>query len=193
MPRDSPLRKFPAWQNAPLPAALNRAQCHPPSGDALHPLPPSLRYVEDLLHERHRDQRGDDREMGRWLNNRAENSHLPFRRREWAMLRFRRMRKLQKFGSFHATAHIHVSTAHHFQNRNTKKRTRTAALMEWRGPDPSSNQIPPSGSAAFRQSARGCALLALGDSRQSGGEGRPFLWAEPRHDPRGRWLPPDHA
>ena len=34
--------------------------------------------------------RGDDREMGRWLNNRAENSHLPFRRRERAMLRFRR-------------------------------------------------------------------------------------------------------
>lgn len=23
--------------------------------------------------------RGDDREMGRWANNRAENSHLPFR------------------------------------------------------------------------------------------------------------------
>ena len=38
--------------------------------------------------------RGDDREMGRWLNNRAENSHLPFRRRERAMLRFRRMRTL---------------------------------------------------------------------------------------------------
>jgi putative transposase len=34
--------------------------------------------------------RGDGREMGRWLNNRAENSHLPFRRRERAMLRFRR-------------------------------------------------------------------------------------------------------
>ena len=31
----------------------------------------------------------DRREMGRWLNNRAENSHLPFRRRERAMLRFR--------------------------------------------------------------------------------------------------------
>ena len=40
--------------------------------------------------------RGDDREMGRWPNNRAENSHLPFRRRERAMLRFRRMRTLQK-------------------------------------------------------------------------------------------------
>ena len=44
--------------------------------------------------------RGDDREMGRWLNNRAENSHLPFRRRERAMLRFRRMRTLQKFASY---------------------------------------------------------------------------------------------
>jgi hypothetical protein len=39
----------------------------------------------------------DDRETGRWANNRAENSHQPFRRRERAMLRFRRMRSLQKF------------------------------------------------------------------------------------------------
>jgi putative transposase len=41
-------------------------------------------------------------ETGRWLNNRAENSHLPFRRRERAMLRFRRMRSLQKFAAVHA-------------------------------------------------------------------------------------------
>ena len=34
----------------------------------------------------------DRREMGRWMNNRAENSHLPFRRRERAMLRFRQMK-----------------------------------------------------------------------------------------------------
>ena len=34
-------------------------------------------------------------QAGRWLNNRAENSHLPFRRQEHAMLRFRRMRSLQ--------------------------------------------------------------------------------------------------
>jgi len=33
----------------------------------------------------------DVQETGRWLNNRAENSHQPFRRRERAMLRFRRM------------------------------------------------------------------------------------------------------
>ena len=34
----------------------------------------------------------DKQETGRWLNNRAENSHQPFRRRERTMLRFRRMR-----------------------------------------------------------------------------------------------------
>jgi len=39
----------------------------------------------------------DRQETGRWLNNRVENSHLPFRRRERAMLRFRPMRSLQKF------------------------------------------------------------------------------------------------
>jgi len=43
----------------------------------------------------------DRQKSGRWLNNRAENSHLPFRRRERAMLRFRRMRNLQKFVSVH--------------------------------------------------------------------------------------------
>jgi len=30
-------------------------------------------------------------ETGRWANNRVENSHQPFRRRERAMLRFRQM------------------------------------------------------------------------------------------------------
>lgn len=47
------------------------------------------------------------REMGCWLNNRAENSHLPFRRRERAMLRFRQMKSLQKFVSIHAAAYNH--------------------------------------------------------------------------------------
>ena len=41
-------------------------------------------------------------QAGRWLNNRAENSHLPFRRRDHAMLRFRRMRSLQKFATVHS-------------------------------------------------------------------------------------------
>jgi putative transposase len=45
---------------------------------------------------------GDDRAMGRWLNNRAENSNLPLRRQERAMLRFWRIPTLQKFASVHA-------------------------------------------------------------------------------------------
>ena len=44
-------------------------------------------------------------EMGRWKNNRVENSHLPFRRRERAMLRFRQMQSLQKSASVHANVH----------------------------------------------------------------------------------------
>jgi putative transposase len=47
----------------------------------------------------------DRHEVGRRLNNRAENSHQPFRRRERAMQRFRSMKTLQKFSSVHAQAH----------------------------------------------------------------------------------------
>ena len=72
--------------------------------------------------------RGDDREMDRWLNNRAENSHLPFRRRERAMSQFRRMRTLLKFASTHASVHNHFPTEHHIQRRKTYKLTRAAGL-----------------------------------------------------------------
>ena len=44
-------------------------------------------------------------EVGRRRNNRAENSHQPFRRRERAMQRFRSMKSLQKFSSVHAQVH----------------------------------------------------------------------------------------
>ena len=77
--------------------------------------------------------RGDDREMGRWANNRAENSHLPFRRRERAMLRFRRMRSLQKFASVHASVTNHFNTERSLSSRSNYKVRRAAALAEWRG------------------------------------------------------------
>ena len=77
--------------------------------------------------------RGDERKMGRWLNNRAENLHLPFRQTERTMLRFRRMRTLQKFASVHASIHNHFPTERHLQNRHHFKLTRAAALAEWRG------------------------------------------------------------
>lgn len=77
--------------------------------------------------------RRDDREMGRWCNNRAENSHLPFRRRERAMLRFRRLRSLQKFASVHASAHNLFNQERALSSRSNYKAKRAAALEEWRG------------------------------------------------------------
>jgi putative transposase len=73
----------------------------------------------------------DRREMGRWKNNRAENSHLPFRRRERAMLRFRQMKTLQKFVSVHASFHNHFNSERHLVDRQTYKIRRLAALAEW--------------------------------------------------------------
>jgi putative transposase len=69
-------------------------------------------------------------ETGRWLNNRCENSHQPFRRRELAMQRFRSMRSLQKFASVHASVHNHFNLERHLYSRNNFKLNRTATLNE---------------------------------------------------------------
>jgi len=61
----------------------------------------------------------DRQETGRWANNRAENSHQPFRRRERAMIRFRQMRSLQKFASVHSSVHNHFN-----HQRNIERRTK---------------------------------------------------------------------
>jgi len=74
----------------------------------------------------------DKQDVGRWLNNRAENSHLPFRRRERAMLRFRRMRSLQKFVAVHSSVHNHFNLERHLNDRNWFKENREIALAEWR-------------------------------------------------------------
>jgi len=71
-------------------------------------------------------------ETGRWLNNRAENSHLPFRRRERAMLRFRRMRSLQKFAALHSSVYNLFNHERHLTKRDSFKEQRNAALVEWR-------------------------------------------------------------
>jgi len=72
-------------------------------------------------------------ETGRWRNNRAENSHLPFRRRERAMLRFRWMRSLQKFATIHASLHNLFNSERSLYSRSNFKLNRAAALAEWRG------------------------------------------------------------
>jgi putative transposase len=74
----------------------------------------------------------DRQETGRWVNNRAENSHLQFRRRERAMLRFRRLRSLQKFASVHASILNLFNSERSLYSRQNFKRNRVAALAEWR-------------------------------------------------------------
>ena len=89
--------------------------------DGLRSYPAAMRELGNL----------DRREMDRWKNNRAENSHLPFRRRERAMLRFRKMETLQKFVSVHASVHNHFNHERHLNDRQTYKTRRLAALAEW--------------------------------------------------------------
>ena len=90
--------------------------------DGLRSYPAAMRELGNL----------DRRECGRWLNNRVENSHLPFRRRERAMLRFRQMKSLQKFASVHASITNHFNHERHLVSREIYKERRAAAQAAWR-------------------------------------------------------------
>ncbi len=87
----------------------------------------------------------DRQETGRWLNNKAENSHLLFRRRERAMLRFRRMSSLQKFAAVHASVCNHFIQKRSLSSRPNFKLNRAAALL-W---------LPPVIARSFRLCWRG--------------------------------------
>ncbi len=69
---------------------------------------------------------------GRWLNNRGENSHQPFRRRERAMAKFRSAKSLQKFAALHASIHNHFNQERHLYRREIFKENRNNALAAWR-------------------------------------------------------------
>ncbi len=73
----------------------------------------------------------DRQETGRWLNNRAENSHQPFRRRERAMAKFRSAKSLQKFAALHASIYNHFNQQRHLYSRQNFKQNRSVALAEW--------------------------------------------------------------
>ncbi|WP_209509912.1 IS6 family transposase, partial [Ruegeria sp. HKCCE4150] len=96
--------------------------------------------AEEIVTDRFASYKAALREMGalekqrtgRWLNNRVENSHLPFRRRERAMQRFKRMRSLQKFASVLSSVYNHFNRERSLASRDTFKLTRAAALSEWR-------------------------------------------------------------
>jgi len=89
--------------------------------DGLKSYPAAMRQLKN----------GEKQEVGRYANNRAENSHLPFRRRERAMLRFRQMKSLQKFASVHGSVYNHFNHERHLVDRETYKTLRSAALAEW--------------------------------------------------------------
>ena len=93
--------------------------------DGLKSYPAAMRELGNL----------ERREMGWWANNRAENSHPPFRRRERAMRRFRRMKSLQKFASVHANVHNQLAAPPFGSTLNTKssiaKPSKNAAQPHW--------------------------------------------------------------
>jgi putative transposase len=70
--------------------------------------------------------------IGRWANNRAENSSLPIRRRDRTMQGFRKMKSLPKFASVHANVNNHVNQQRHLFDRQAYKLRRSAALAKWR-------------------------------------------------------------
>jgi putative transposase len=74
----------------------------------------------------------EHQDCGRRLNNRAENSHQPFRRRERAMANFRSAKSLQKFASVHSSVHNHFNQERHLYSRENFKLNRAIALAEWR-------------------------------------------------------------
>ena len=90
--------------------------------DGLHPYKAAMKDLGNTAKQ----------EVGRWANNRVENSHLPFRQRERAMLRFRQMKTLQKFSSVHAAFHNHFNPDRHLVSRQTYKAQRSTALAECR-------------------------------------------------------------
>jgi len=75
------------------------------------------------------------RMCGQWQNNRAENSHQPFRRRERAIAKFRDAKTLRKFAAVHAAIHNHFNQDRHLNRRDLFKQNRIATLTEcdnWR-------------------------------------------------------------
>jgi putative transposase len=70
------------------------------------------------------------------LNNRAENSHLPTRRRKrimkWIMKRFRSARHLQRFVSIHDGVDNLHTIPRHAMSSSGDRALRSGAMVAWR-------------------------------------------------------------
>jgi transposase-like protein len=64
-------------------------------------------------------------------NNRAENSHLPVRRRERKMQRFKSQGQAQRFVSTHGAIYNNFNIERHLISRKTMRRFRSSAMEEW--------------------------------------------------------------
>ena len=64
-------------------------------------------------------------------NNRVENSHLPVRRRERKMQRFKSQGQAQRFVSTHSAIYNTFNFQRHLVSRNTMRHFRSAAMAEW--------------------------------------------------------------
>jgi transposase-like protein len=71
-------------------------------------------------------------EQGLRKNNRAENSHLPVRRREQKMQRFKSPGSAQRFLSVQAAVQNTFNVQRHLVSRNTLRDLRGEALQNWR-------------------------------------------------------------
>jgi transposase-like protein len=64
-------------------------------------------------------------------NNRVENSHLPVRRRERKMQRFKSQGQAQRFFSTHSAIYNTFNTQRHLISRKTLRTYRSAPMAEW--------------------------------------------------------------
>jgi len=75
---------------------------------------------------------GVEHRQSRYLNNRAEVSHQPTRRRERQMQRFKSARHAQRFLSTPARIHNHFQLRRHRLTAHEHRAARDAALRTWR-------------------------------------------------------------
>jgi putative transposase len=69
--------------------------------------------------------------QSRYLNNRAENSHRPTRRRERQMQRFKSSKQAQGFLSAHSFIYGHFRPRRHLLAATVYRAIRTQALHNW--------------------------------------------------------------
>lgn len=104
---------------------LLKNQGHPPDAivtDGLASYRAALRELGCL--KRHKPGRLRD-------NNRVENSHLPVRRRERKMQRFKSQGQAQRFVSTHSAIYNTFNIHRHLVSRKTMRHFRSAAMAEW--------------------------------------------------------------